>query len=985
MDDLDSYSVQAILTVKDNMTSALKNAAGATSALGGKFKSVIGTGALLQVGMSAVNKALNTMSASVDDAVRRYDQLNAFPKVMNNLGISTKDATSALKTLDKGIKGLPTTLDSATSGVTRFVSKNEDIKKSTDYFLAMNNAIIAGNQSTELQASAVEQLSQAYSKGKMDMVEWRSIQAAMPAQLNQVAKAMGMTADELGEGLRNGTISMDEFMDTMVRLNKEGVDGFASFEEQAKTSVGGIRVAMTNLRTAVARGMANCIGAIDEMLAKNGFPTLAEMAGKASEAIDKAFSGAAKAIKKVNLKGIVAGLTPAFETLKMAAEAAGKVIKKVAGFLNEHAEAVSSLIPVILLSVAAFKGYKKISGLLEPVTKSTEKLFKVQDLAAKGTYKLKSGLGALAKMAGIALIIGSLSLLAKAMGEIGKLGPSAVAPMVTFGIVVGGLAGVFALFGQKLQMSMVGIIAFAGSVSIMALAMAPIAQSGTEGAIAMGIFGAVVAGLVIVFATFGTALTAAIPAMISFGVMALMVGAAMRLATPFVQALRDVIKQLGETATQIAAAVCSVISTMGSTICSVMETAGSVISRVSDSISEGFQKICDGIADVIEAVSGGIQGILESLAEVIRSIGTSAKNAGKGFESVANGIKTLSELSIWDIGKSLGAVALGMGEISTAGENLPAVAMGMQGLVAAIIMGAGSLSAFNTALMTMSGMILGVVTNVNNLKTAFSNFVITPPNIGPFIAAFAAITASARQLIPSLAAVGRQAGAGLASGLSSGAARARAMVSSVVASMIAALKPLPSRFAVVARQAGSQFASGLKSKMKESVDLTKSAVKQINNALKSASTGARSAGVNIGAGLAAGMRSQLAAVRAVAAQLAAAAEKAIRAKAQIKSPSRVTRKLGAYFGAGWINSIKDSVREARKWAEQLMYIPNIASPDFAFAGEVNSDYRYGSGRSFVIEVPVNMDGKEVARITAPFTEEELNKRQTRENRKKGRR
>ena len=144
-----------------------------------------------------------------------------------------------------------------------------------------------------------------------------------------------------------------------------------------------------------------------------------------------------------------------------------------------------------------------------------------------------------------------------------------------------------------------------------------------------------------------------------------------------------------------------------------------------------------------------------------------------------------------------------MGEISTAGENLPAVAMGMQGLVAAIIMGAGSLSAFNTALMTMSGMILGVVTNVNNLKTAFSNFVITPPNIGPFIAAFAAITASARQLIPSLTAVGRQAGAGLASGLSAGAARARAMVSSVVASMIAALKPLPSRFAAVARQAGS--------------------------------------------------------------------------------------------------------------------------------------------------------------------------------------
>ena len=105
--------------------------------------------------------------------------------------------------------------------------------------------------------------------------------------------------------------------------------------------------------------------------------------------------------------------------------------------------------------------------------------------------------------------------------------------MITFGVVVGGLAAVFGTFGKSLQTSMGGIIALSASVSVMALAMAPIAQSGTEGAIAMGIFGAVVAGLVIVFATFGTALTAAIPAMISFGVMTLMVGAAMRLCDTF--------------------------------------------------------------------------------------------------------------------------------------------------------------------------------------------------------------------------------------------------------------------------------------------------------------------------------------------------------------------------------------------------------------------------------------------------------------------
>ena len=65
-------------------------------------------------------------------------------------------------------------------------------------------------------------------------------------------------------------------------------------------------------------------------------------------------------------------------------------------------------------------------------------------------------------------------------------------------------------------------------------------------------------------------------------------------------------------------------------------------------------------------------------------------------------------------------------------------------------------------------------------------------------------------------------------------------------------------------------------------------------------------------GLANGMASQVGYVRAVAAQLAAAAEAAIRAKAQIHSPSRVADKLGSYFGIGWINGLMDHVQEANR-------------------------------------------------------------------------
>ena len=127
---VENHVVQAILSVKDHMSAALKGAASAADSLNGGFKRTIGTGALLQLGMRGVNMALDTMKSHVGSAVDRYDQLNNFPKVMKNLGIATKDTKQAMKDLDKGISGLPTTMDTATAGVTRFVSKNNDIKKS---------------------------------------------------------------------------------------------------------------------------------------------------------------------------------------------------------------------------------------------------------------------------------------------------------------------------------------------------------------------------------------------------------------------------------------------------------------------------------------------------------------------------------------------------------------------------------------------------------------------------------------------------------------------------------------------------------------------------------------------------------------------------------------------------------------------------------------------------------------------------------------
>lgn len=227
-----------------------------------KTSSLPGAAAVGTVVAKGVSAAMNIVTNSLDGAIKRTDILNNFPKVMQNLGISAEDSQKAIDRLVEGLDGLPTALQDGASAVQRFTSRNNDVKKSTEIFLALNNAILAGGASAEIQASALEQMSQAYAKGKPDMMEWRTLMMAMPAQLNQVAKSMGLgesAADKLGEKLRKGEISMDAFMNEIIELNKKGSGNIASFEEQAKSSTSGIGTALTNMRNRAQKAVSSVI------------------------------------------------------------------------------------------------------------------------------------------------------------------------------------------------------------------------------------------------------------------------------------------------------------------------------------------------------------------------------------------------------------------------------------------------------------------------------------------------------------------------------------------------------------------------------------------------------------------------------------------------------------------------------------------------------------------------------------------------------
>ena len=114
--------------------------------------------------------------------------------------------------------------------------------------------------------------------------------------------------------------------------------------------------------------------------------------------------------------------------------------------------------------------------------------------------------------------------------------------------------------------------------------------------------------------------------------------------------------------------------------------------------------------------------------------------------------------------------------------------------------------------------------------------------------------------------------------------------------------------------------------------------------------------------------------------------KAVKGKLKIHSPSRVMKALGVFVVKGFVNGISSMANTLDKTMDSIITVPNFNN--LAIAGDVggslNSDYDYYTQAEYTIIVPVDLDGKEVARVTAPYTEAELNKRQTRQNRKLGR-
>ena len=322
------------------------------------------SGAIVGAFSAITSSAMQSISSHVGEAVSRFDTLNNYPIVMQNLGYSSESADASITKMSDHLQGLPTALDSVVSTVQGIVAVTGDLDQATDVGLALNDMLLASGSNQQLVNAAMEQFRQMLSKGKPELQDWKSLTSAMPGQMQQLAQALlGSTANAndlytaLGGGGAEATITMDQLLAKIIELDQTGGESFASFEEQARTATGGVATSAANMGTAITRGIADVFDAIG----------------------------------KENISGVFSDLT---EGINVAAESVSGIVSTITPAIKGVYDVVKGFAPEILTAGAAFMTFSKATPAVTGLAAGAKSLFEAMQLTKGGAGSFAESIAA---------------------------------------------------------------------------------------------------------------------------------------------------------------------------------------------------------------------------------------------------------------------------------------------------------------------------------------------------------------------------------------------------------------------------------------------------------------------------------------------------------------------------------------------------------------------------------------------------------------
>lgn len=989
----ESFSVKAILSAQDRgFTSAFKSAMSSANSLKSTLTSGIGFGIMAGIGQ----KAFGTITSGISGMVSELNSSSAAWKTFNGnmsmLGKGADEISSVKKELQEFAED---TIYSASDMASTYAQLSAVGIKSTNKLVkGFGGLAAAAENPKQAMKTLSQQATQMAAKPTVAWADFKLMIEQTPAGISAVAKEMGMTTTELVQNVQDGKIATEDFFDAIAKVGTN--DAFTKLATEYKT----VDQAMDGLTETVSNKLApsfdvlsgRAIKSLDGIINKIGDLDGDAIAGKLTGFLDKAsgywnvlkteasevktaFGDAFSAIGE-DLGKITGafGSTESISSFAGVMDSASGALQTFAGFLEEHSEVIAKVIPQIPKLVVAYKGFKiaksvapfvgaftsAIAGLAgKGISKIAGKLFgisKGQDAVGKSSASSSKKMLASAKAfmmlgAGVALISSGFFLLAQGAKTVADSGPLAVAVLVGMvGAVIGLTVGMVKMLStmsggtKKLSAMSTAMMTLGGSLLLMSAAFWVLSNAAIQvanaGPLAIGVLlGMVVAiaGLLVVAKMVAPALTAGAVGFVAFGESVVLAAAGIAVLTMSAISLANagplaigvmfgLIVAIG--GLMVVAAAVAPVLTAGAVGLIAFGVAAALVGAAVLLASAGLAIVASVLPIVAEY---GLQAsvAIGALGAAMTVFGAGTIVAGVGCTVLAVG---LLAVGVAVLGVTVGVVAFGVAMV--------AACVGVLAMAAALL-------AVNSSMKSIA----------KNAKTAQKSITSMKDSVSIVNDGLDALGNKAKSAVKSIV-----------SAFDNGAGKARNS----------------------GQKLGDSAKEGVQNGLQPTQAVATKTVSAVLSSLASGASGAYSSGYNIGLGFANGMSATLGYIRSVAAQMAAAADAAVRAKAKIHSPSRVFAGLGAYVGEGFVLGIESMSRKVAEATQNIVEIPTLSTDmrmraSGALDSELSGDYSYNRNTTYTIVVPVEYNGREAARVTAEFTQKELESRESMKMRLKGER
>lgn len=304
-------------------------------------------------GLSIVKSAIGAVKGQMDAAINRMDTMSNYSRTMTAITGSSDVATASLAKLKDMTKGTAYGLDTAASSVQNFVTRGMGTGDAVNQVKAWSDAVaFYGDGTNDSLREVTDALGKMMTKGKVEMDQLDRLTDRGIDAVGIYAKATGQSSSVVQSNLSKGTISAQDFINTVSGAFENGTNGVLNISGAAKKAGDTWATSIANAKAAVTRGLISVIDGVNEGLSNAGFGTILDGI--------KSLGSTAETVLN-NVGNIASG------TITLLAPVAGWIANCASSVINNWS-AISPIVYGVAAAIAAYCAAMAIVKTVELVS-----------------------------------------------------------------------------------------------------------------------------------------------------------------------------------------------------------------------------------------------------------------------------------------------------------------------------------------------------------------------------------------------------------------------------------------------------------------------------------------------------------------------------------------------------------------------------------------------------------------------------------------